>query len=98
MAADAAEGVNDKDGGKDGGYAIFDVGLAYGWYLADNVEATAPCGGNMVEEEVDTELDVIVGANEEESRDVWRTSDADRLVCVFKCIRSSSLLTNLFPQ
>ena len=75
------------------------MGLAYGWYLADNVEATAPCGGNMIEEDDETGADVVVvGVNEDENNDEWRISDVDRLVCVFKCIRSSSLLTNLFPQ
>jgi hypothetical protein len=52
----------------------------------------------MIEEDDEAGTDVVVGVNAEENNDDWRISDVDRLVCVFKCIRSSSLLTNLFPQ
>ena len=53
----------------------------------------------MIEEDDETGVDVdVVGVNEEENNDEWRISDVERLVCVFKCMRSSSLLTNFFPQ
>lgn len=95
-----AEGGNDNDVGKDGGYPILDEGLVYGWYLADNVDATAPWGGNNIEDaEVTVPPDGEVADNDEEgNNDACRKSEADKFVCVFKCTRSSSLLTNLFPQ
>ena len=96
VGADAAEGGNDNDEGKDGGYPMLDAGLVYGWYLADNVDATAPCDGNNKEDAEDTEAAVDVAGNEEGNP--CRKSAVDKLVWVFKCINSSSLLTNLLPQ
>ena len=76
---------------------MLDAGLVYGWYLADNVDATAPCGGNNKEDAEDTEAAVEVAVNDEDDSPC-RKSVVDRLVCVFKWINNSSLLTNLFPQ
>ena len=92
-----AEGGNDNDVGKDGGDPILDEGLVYGWYLADNVDATAPWGGNNIEDAEDTGPAAEVAVSDE-GNDGCRKSEADKFVCVFKCTRSSSLLTNLFPQ
>lgn len=54
-----------------------------------------PWGGMIDEEEAPA---VVVGVNEEESKDAYRKSEVDRFVCVLRCTSSSSLLTNRLPQ
>ena len=76
---------------------MLDDGLVYGWYLADKVDATVPCGGNNIEAAEDTGIEVEVAVNDDEGN-VFRKSEADKFVWVFKCSNNSSLLTNLFPQ
>ena len=79
-------------------------GLAYGWYLAaaaaDNEDVDPP-PDNTDGDVDDPNDDVEDGAEAGENSDRGLRSgseEADMLVCVFKCSRSSSLFPNRLPQ